>query len=111
MQIATLLLLTCGLVTSKNANRRATNDAKEAALKGNVESLQQAIDRGADLDDRKGRGTPLLHAVLRASPDVVGMLLAAGANPELGNLEEHEVVVVLLVVGCTRVRWVQLGIV
>jgi ankyrin repeat protein len=87
MQIATLLLLTCGLVTSKNANRRATNAAKEAALKGNVESLQQAIDRGADLDDRKGRGTPLLHAVLRASPDVVGMLLAAGANPELGNLD------------------------
>eukprot|EP01050_Picozoa_sp_SAG11_P000284 SAG11_NODE_7_length_31267_cov_19.541966_22_plen_292_part_00 len=69
----------------RSRESQATQDAKDAVMHGDVERLQRAIERGADLSDRRGRGTVLLLAVLRTSVESVELLLASGANPELGN--------------------------
>jgi uncharacterized protein len=51
------------------------------------ESVQEAIDAGADVNARDEYGlTPLMRAVSPEKPDVVRVLLAAGANLEARDL-------------------------
>ena len=63
------------------AETETTKRAKEWASKGNMEELVAAVGRGAVLNDRRGRGTMLMHAVLREWPEGVTYLLAAGVAP------------------------------
>ena len=55
-----------------------------AADAGDIEGLQEALEAGADVDARDGKGwTALMHAVAKGYPLVVEPLLEADADPDV----------------------------
>ena len=89
MPLVLLLLIVLwvqpGAAAKKKPETEVTKKAKKFAAQGDMEGLVGAVGRGAELNDTRGRGTPLMHAVLRGWPEGVAYLLSAGAAVELGN--------------------------
>lgn len=62
-----------------------------AAYHGHDQLVAGLAARGADVDRRNDRGqSPLAGAVFKADPDVVRALLAAGADPDVGEPSARE---------------------
>ena len=70
---------------TKSPAARARPDAlHRAAQQGDGNSLKAALDAGADVNGRDGRGwTPLMHAANKGYPLLVEPLLAARADPDI----------------------------
>ena len=63
---------------------RMIKDAKNGLL--TEETLQQYLEQGADINAQDNDGnTALMKAVLIASCDISQLLIAAGADPNIGN--------------------------
>lgn len=57
-----------------------------SAYHGQAETVEMLARRGADVNRPNDRGqTPLAGAVFKDEPDVVRVLLAAGADPDAGS--------------------------
>lgn len=62
-----------------------------AAYHGNADTVAELARRGADVDQVNDRGqTPLAGAVFKGEPEVVRVLVAAGADPDLGQPSARE---------------------
>ncbi len=82
-----------------------------AAYHGNRAFVAQAAPRVKDIDAGSAYGTALMAAAVKGEADIVGLLLAAGANPDLtdaqgataliyaANFRHPDVVRVLLAAG------------
>jgi len=59
----------------------------DASNRGDTASVQAYIDSGADVNAATldGRQTPLLNAVFERNPEMVRMLIEAGADPDLST--------------------------
>ena len=101
--IAAVLVVGCGPPSNPKADRALL----DAAKKGNIEAVKQAIDDGADLNT-KGRygATPLQDAAFRGHQEIVELLIVEGANVKSENgvtplhtaaLNGHKEVVELLI--------------
>jgi ankyrin repeat protein len=72
------------LLRSAGAQTNATEDLFIASVTGDVSMAQRALASGAQVDAlEKDDWTPLMWAADRSFPDVVKILLRAGANPNL----------------------------
>lgn len=93
--IRTVLLTGVLLASSPSSSLSAITDAaqaqpaavlEEAAKRGNVETANAALSKGADANARGEHGlTPLMWAALYGHTDVVEVLLAAGATANLAD--------------------------
>ena len=78
--IASLFLLCFGFTTA------LADSLHEVARRGDVESLKQFLDQGADLEQLDATGeTLLLSATLAGQSNVVDLLIAKGANIHARN--------------------------
>ena len=53
-----------------------------------VESVRMLLEYGCNVNLLAGRNTPLSHAVARGLPDIIRVLLRAGANPNLHSADQ-----------------------
>lgn len=69
----------------------ATDDLFVHAAAGRLDSIRQAVERGADIDARHGtnRMTSLHKALSQQKGDAVRYLLAQGANPNIGTIRGY----------------------
>ena len=71
------------------ANEDLNEGLLDAAIKGDTDTLQDCINKGADINYCQNiiGSTPLHYAALRGHKDVVTLLLSAGASTSVVN--EH----------------------
>lgn len=82
-------LLLMVLSVFSNSASAALFDSKimRAARKGDVPTLRAELDKGADINERRGMGeTLLLVAAQRGHLDAVQLLLERGADPNLATV-------------------------
>jgi ankyrin repeat protein len=77
------LLIAKGAQVNYGADRGAVTPLIAAALNGSAPMVALLLERGADVDAVAGGATALTEAVQRSDPEVVGLLLAAGADPNM----------------------------
>lgn len=83
------LLLVMVLLVFSNTTSAALFDSKivRAARKGDIPTLRAELDKGADVNQRRGMGeTLLLVAAQRGHLDAVELLLERGADPNLATV-------------------------
>src|SRR5262249_20674812 len=79
-----LPVVLCSLVTALACADAPRDQLHEAARQGDVKKVQQLLDQGADVNARNRFGaTPLWFAAYKNRADVVKLLLARKADPEL----------------------------
>ncbi len=94
---ASASIVTALLEGGADPNRLSESGASAlmaASMAGNVEAVRALIDKGADVNGRElGNGqTPLMFAAWENRADVIELLMASGAHPELSSyvLALHE---------------------
>jgi len=78
-----LLAVVTGWSPAPDSLRTTTDPVVEAAMNGDVAMLRTLLEQGMDVNAREGDGTTALHwAALKGDAEVVGILLASGADLE-----------------------------
>ena len=62
------------------ASPSSSQSIRDDALRGDVAGITAALDRGADVNDFNGLGTPLTDAVRKGHYDAAALLIQRGAN-------------------------------
>jgi ankyrin repeat protein len=75
-----ILIIACGVLPGISA----AIDLQDAVLSGDISSVRQAINSGADINDSdKAEGTPLFIAVDSGNLEVATLLLESGSDTEI----------------------------
>jgi ankyrin repeat protein len=93
-----LLITLAAVVLVRCGNPEADQALLDAAIKGNIEAVKQAISEGADVNVKCEEGhTPLHCASLGGHKEIAEILIANGANVKanyyFGNTPLHHVAV------------------